>query len=542
MRIKKLSLFVALLCIVAFVGCNGDKPENKPTPAPQNEDFTFANVAKNNSKISVDILPNDNDMEYVVMFAEQRYFTSNNIDTQEEILADDLNYILGLAEQYGVSVRELLEGLKWLVKGDKIGYQVENLYPDTEYVVYCYGVEFRADTYDVTTDVNYTVITTTAPALINAEFSVESKVEGNVVSLTVTPNDYNGFYYGYIVPESDKYFIAEGEKVTEEHIDHYRNRAYKEFSSYVNDQGIIASQFCYRGTVTIEERLKPNANYQFVLFAVNKDRVPLLCSEPLVYNFSTEDINKSDLVITLDVTDITPYTAQLTVTTSNDTESYACVFLARSQVPAMEDEYELMNFIINNFDPAIFKGGWSEQLLPLMPETEYSVLAFGIENNLPTTSIFRCDFTSATAKEGNIKIESIDILKLFDTYQIAAIDPSYSYLVDQCQCIAVVEMKTSAPTDNAYFWWYEDWMLVEYSEEAFLEDLLMYPPTGTLQLMDMYYDVPSLFAGIAEDEEGNMSPIYYGEVFTLSEEMCDPAEEFFQYIGGRASSVIPFAR
>lgn len=542
MRIKQLFLFVALLCVCAFVGCNGEKPENRPMPTPQNSDFTFANVAMNNSKISVDILPNDKDMEYVVMFAEQRYFTSNNIDTEEEILADDLNYILGLAEQYGVSVRELLEGLKWLVKGDKIGYQVENLYPDTEYVVYCYGVEFRDDTYDVTTDINYTVITTTAPALINAEFSVESNVEGNSVSLTVTPDGYDGFYYGYIVPESDKYFIAEGEEVTEEHIDHYRNRAFMEFGSYVNDQGIPSSQFCYKGVTTIEKRLNPNANYQLVLFAVNRDRVPLLCSVPSVYNFATADISKSDLVITLDVTDITPYTAQLTVTTSNDTESYACVLLARSQVPEMENEYELMSFILTNFDPAIFKGGWSEQLLPLMPDTEYTVLAFGIENNLPTTSIVRNDFTSATAKEGNIKIESIDIVKLFDTYQIAAVDPSYSYLVDQCQCIAVVEMKTSAPTDSAYFWWYEDWMLVEYSEEAFLEDLLMYPPTGTLQLMDMYYDVPSFFAGIAEDEEGNMSPIYYGEVFTLSEEMCDPAEEFFQYIEGRASSVVPFAR
>ena len=542
MRIKQLSLFVALLCTFVFAGCNEEKPENRPMPTPQNSDFTFANVAMNNSKISVDILPNDKDMEYVVMFAEQRYFTSNNIDTEEEILADDLNYILGLAEQYGVSVRELLEGLKWLVKGDKIGYQVENLYPDTEYVVYCYGVEFRDDTYDVTTDINYTVITTTAPALINAEFSVESNVEGNSVSLTVTPDGYDGFYYGYIVPESDKYFIAEGEEVTEEHIDHYRNRAFMEFGSYVNDQGIPSSQFCYKGVTTIEKRLNPNANYQLVLFAVNRDRVPLLCSVPSVYNFATADISKSDLVITLDVTDITPYTAQLTVTTSNDTESYACVLLARSQVPEMENEYELMNFILTNFDPEIFKGGWSEQLLPLMPDTEYSVLAFGIENNLPTTSIVRNDFTSATAKEGNIKIESIDILKLFDTYQIAAVDSSYSYLVDQCQCIAVVEMKTSAPTDSAYFWWYEDWMLVEYSEEAFLEDLLMYPPTGTLQLMDMYYDVPSFFAGIAEDEEGNMSPIYYGELFTLSEDQCDPAEEFFQYIGVGVSLVVPFAR
>ena len=96
-------------------------------------------------------------------------------------------------------------------------------------------------------------------------------------------------------------------------------------------------------------------------------------------------------------------------------------------------------------------------------------------------------------------------------------------------------MKTSEPTDSVYFWWYEDWMKYEYSEEAFLEDLLLYPPTSNVQLMDMYYDLPMLFAGLAEDEEGNMSPIYYSEIFTLYKEQCDPAEEFFQYVEGTRS-------
>ena len=91
-------------------------------------------------------------------------------------------------------------------------------------------------------------------------------------------------------------------------------------------------------------------------------------------------------------------------------------------------------------------------------------------------------------------------------------------------------MKTSAPTDSVYFWWYEDWMKYEYSEEAFLEDLLLYDPTERIQLMNMYYDLPMLFAGIAEDGEGNMSPIYYTEIFTLSKEQCSPASEFFDLL------------
>ena len=85
-------------------------------------------------------------------------------------------------------------------------------------------------------------------------------------------------------------------------------------------------------------------------------------------------------------------------------------------------------------------------------------------------------------------------------------------------------------------------MLVEYSEEAFLEDLLMYPPTGTLQLMDMYYDVPSFFAGIAEDEEGNMSEIFYSEPFLLSKDMCDPAEEFFSWLSGSRANMMILKR
>jgi hypothetical protein len=50
------------------------------------------------------------------------------------------------------------------------------------------------------------------------------------------------------------------------------------------------------------------------------------------------------------------------------------------------------------------------------------------------------------------------------------------------------------------------------------------------------------FAGIAEDDEGNMSPIYYGDMFVLSKEQCDPAEEFFDYVATRSTNRFIFAR
>ena len=259
-----------------------------------------------------------------------------------------------------------------------------------------------------------------------------------------------------------------------------------------------------------------------------------------------DGVSPSDLKIDIKVTDITPYTAQLTLTPSNNNDTYACVFLSRSQVPSYEDEYDQMVAIINDYMPSTFTGSWSEQLMPLMPNSEYSVLAFGIDEEMPTTELFRYDFTSASAAEGTIKIESINLLKLFDAQEIIALDASYAYKLGECECVAIVEAKTSAPTDKIYYWWYEEWMKVEYSDEAFLEDLLLYDYTPSPTLMDMYYSMSSddafFFAGIAEDEEGNMSPLYFGEAFTLSTDDCSPAEEFFNYVGTRSANIHIFAR
>ncbi|MBR0363317.1 MAG: hypothetical protein IIX38_05940, partial [Alistipes sp.] len=240
------------------------------------------------------------------------------------------------------------------------------------------------------------------------------------------------------------------------------------------------------------------------------------------------------------------YNAMLTVTPSKRGEDYACVFLAASQLPPLESEYEQMMFIIENFDPAIFSGPFSEALTPLMPSTEYVVVAFGIENNLPTTDMFSYRFTSLEAGTSEVYIESIEIVKLFDVEEIIAIDKSYTSILAECECVAIVEAKTNIPTDKLLFWWYEEWMRVEYSEEAFLEDLLMYDYANNPEMMDMYYSMSDqdrfLFAGIAEDENGNMSEIFYTEPFLMSKDMCDPAEEFFSYVGSASTTAVMFRR
>ena len=533
-------LAVALIALAA--ACQNEPPHEPVKPKP----FAFENKQIKHTELSLDIAPEDKELEYVVLFAEKKHFIANGIDTREELLADDLAMLRQYADYYGITIREFLEGMKWITKGDKEGYKVTNLYPATEYVVYCYGVNVEGENYEATTEVYYEVITTTAPKLQDIDFDIRANIVGNSVAITITPNDYNGLYYSYIVPDTNNYYLPEGAPFNADYLAHYRNTTWATFNELINNQGIAAEHFCHSGEVTINDRLNPNANYMVICFAVSEDQTPILCSEPSVAYFATQESNKSDLKIEIKVEDITQYNAMLTVTPSKRGEDYACVFLAASQLPPLESEYEQMMFIIENFDPAIFSGPFSEALTPLMPGTEYVVVAFGIENNLPTTDMFSYRFTSLEAGTSEVYIESIEIIKLFDAQEIIAIDKSYTSILAECECVAIVEAKTNIPTDKLRFWWYEEWMRVEYSEEAFLEDLLMYDYANNPEMMDMYYSMSDqdrfLFAGIAEDENGNMSEIFYTEPFLMSKDMCDPAEEFFSYVGSASTTAVIFRR
>ena len=533
-------LAVALIALAA--ACQNEPPHEPVKPKP----FAFENKQIKHTELSLDIAPEDKELEYVVLFAEKKHFIANGIDTREELLADDLAMLRQYADYYGITIREFLEGMKWITKGDKEGYKVTNLYPATEYVVYCYGVNVEGENYEATTEVYYEVITTTAPKLQDIDFDIKANIVGNSVAITITPNDYNGLYYSYIVPDTNNYYLPEGAPFNADYLAHYRNTTWATFNELINNQGIAAEHFCHSGEVTINDRLNPNANYMVICFAVSEDQTPILCSEPSIAYFATQESNKSDLKIEIKVEDITQYNAMLTVTPSKRGEDYACVFLAASQLPPLESEYEQMMFIIENFDPAIFSGPFSEALTPLMPSTEYVVVAFGIENNLPTTDMFSYRFTSLEAGTSEVYIESIEIVKLFDVEEIIALDKSYTSILAECECVAIVEAKTNIPTDKLRFWWYEEWMRVEYSEEAFLEDLLMYDYANNPEMMDMYYSMSDqdrfLFAGIAEDENGNMSEIFYTEPFLMSKDMCDPAEEFFSYVGSASTTAVMFRR
>ena len=528
---------LAFAFLLMFVACDRDEPNvDNPAPGDKVEGVLhFSNEMASQRALSVSISSDDPDMEYIVLLAQKKHFIINGIDTERKLLEDDFYYIKSLAEQYNTSIRDLLEQMKWLCKGDREGYSAMGLYPDTDYVVYCYGVEFTDEGFEATTEVCYDIIKTAGPVAKEVSFDIDCTVDGNLVDISFDPNGYDGYYYYYLVPSTSREYVAEDETMDQTHVEMFSNMTFDRFNQWLNVNGTPVEEFCIKGEHFHSERVEPNADYMVVAFAVSDDTTPLLCSTPSVSYFTSGDFAKSSLTFDIEVTDITPYSANLNLRPSNNNDTYTCIFIAMSQMPLVDSDYQLMKALVGGFQPSEFTGPIKNEYLgPLMPDTEYVVLAFGIDGNMPTTDLYQVSFTSEAAVMGTTQITDIKLVKLFDKEEIVALDPSYSRKLGDCECVAIVEATTNEPCDKLYFWWYEEWMKCGYTEEAFLEDLLMYPYASNPEIMDMYYSMDDgdlfFFGGIAEDKDGNLGDIYYGDDFLLSKEMVSPAEEFFQYV------------
>ena len=249
--------------------------------------------------------------------------------------------------------------------------------------------------------------------------------------------------------------------------------------------------------------------------------------ETVEFNAAKSELKYGDLQLDITISNVQAFSAQLHLVPSSD-EQYACAMLAANQLPQIEDEVELMTVLIDQFMPATFVGEINETLTPLMPETEYVVVAFGFDGTYPTSHLFTERFTTANQEAGKTYIEDIRVLHIFDVAEIAALEPKYEPLLEEAECLVVVEAVTNRPCDSVYYFWYESWMMYEYSKEAFVEDLLLYKPIPSPTVVSLWYSADEFFfAGMAQDEDGNFSDVYFGEPAPILYENRSPAAEYF---------------
>ena len=99
--LRHLTLFLTTVMVVT--ACNKEPQTNITAPNDDEKIFVFTNKQIKHTELSLDIIPHDQEAEYVVLFAEKKHFIANGIDTREELIEDDLAMLRNYAEYYGIT-------------------------------------------------------------------------------------------------------------------------------------------------------------------------------------------------------------------------------------------------------------------------------------------------------------------------------------------------------------------------------------------------------------------------------------------------------
>ena len=118
-----------------------EEPVDKPTPEvkPESgepvvmEDFTVTLTSLHSGDVFLTIEPEDKEMTYWY----QLQVSEDMPETDEGILASDMEYLQYIADYYGTPLSQLLADN--LLKGD-LDWRYQYLEPNTEYVLYIYGM------------------------------------------------------------------------------------------------------------------------------------------------------------------------------------------------------------------------------------------------------------------------------------------------------------------------------------------------------------------------------------------------------------------
>ena len=238
-------------------------------------------------------------------------------------------------------------------------------------------------------------------------------------------------------------------------------------------------------------------------------------------------VEKSDNVLTISVDNLTAYSATLNVSTTND-DPYIALELNPEVFEGMSDE-ETMNYILSMYywGQDVY-GDYTEELTDLTPETEYTIYAFGVEDNQYTTELWTYKFTTPALEIADVTL-NMDFDKYYDVQEVLAIDPSMADLVVDMEYYPVV-MPVEVSTDPAGCEYYYAFLnKAYYNDDADEEFYAMLnsrePYTDPVLYLLPSYNVEYILVGAAKDENGNWGPLQKYDVL-CTEDGASDAQEF----------------
>lgn len=382
--------------------------------------------------ITFNVTASHPDMTWIPMVTYKEYWDQKLSD--EEIYISDLAYFEYLADNAGISRDEFLADMVGM--GSQSDIEITGLTPETEFVVYVYGLTVDGER---TTDIVAREATTEKPYEGDITFTFDIKEEDYIMEFVVTPSHKGVNFYHGVATESEieAWKALAGSDNLRDAIQQGEIEAGIEdfmYYDFIDDRKDFFDMYNEIDTVDDGwERVK--AGKKYILYAAKWDEDCRLIGEVSTAEYTAPAAEMSDNKLTVEIREVNQSQVSVAVTTTNN-DPYVVIPMKSEDIADMSDD-EIYNHVMTNYDYLVSEymaNGDSFRIFSRMrPETNYTILAFGSTAGTMTTDMVKVEVTTTASGDPKDCTFAFNVVPGSDTAWIE-IDPSdkghfYNWLV-----------------------------------------------------------------------------------------------------------------
>ena len=482
--------------------------------------FALENVTATYFDYTVDVIPENKNLPYIMMSASPEYIIASGFETGQDYYEDDIAYFGWLGQFYGQSAAEIMQ--ERCKVGDERGVTVSNGASGVPYTFYCYYFDYESGA--LLSDVTFFTVETAKPEKKDVDFEMNYEiVDGCMVKADVTPIGYTGDYYFDVLNsiQVNDYLENLDFLNDESHVvEYWWANAVQEMMKDMSNAEIVANFTCVGsnpdGTPKSHYEFELLANHDYYLFAFAMEENGLCCSTPEVVKFTTGDVAKSNNEITPSVSKLTSRTATFSFTTTNDDYYVAGWQKASDWATYGSNDAERQEYLIHNMDYNLLSGNVSTNVIDLEPETDYVLYAFGSRGGVATTDKIFTETFRTKGLNGSVSIERVD-RGYYDASDFAN-HAGYEYLSNYAgSAIFPIEVKFSDENHGDFFFdtynWTDRHESEYYTDQQYIDGLVWSineygSATTTHTYTFLNFGGKYEFVAIVFDADGQMSKLF----------------------------------
>ena len=405
-KIKFLSS-MAIVAMLAFgvVSCekpaepNTDEPNTEEPVKPESgepvvmEDFTVTLTSLHSGDVFLTIEPEDKEMTYWY----QLQVKEDMPETDEEILASDIEYLQYIADYYGTPLGQILADN--LLKGD-IEWRYQYLEANTEYVLYMYGMNTDGE---ATTTVNQLTFKTTKVEQLDCEFDilVGDNVTANSFSITIIPSDDTVAYYYDVFPAwmYEEYCLSDAANIPAFMAEYIPALASENSVTVSYAVGAISNYGTIAHDFTLEDGIEANSSYFVFAIGLGADGTATTEAEVVEVKTAAPPANSFEVTEGYIEDDRATFYVR-----PDHSESYVALFELKEYFvengEVVSDEEIIAGILAaqgSKIGDHVYSGTATVKDCPMIPNKDYYCLVFGYFGGEITTPLTKVEFRTKPA-------------------------------------------------------------------------------------------------------------------------------------------------